>query len=50
VAGHWVWGGGWLADLGFWDFAGSTVVHSAGGWAGLKSLMILSQMREFRRI
>ena len=35
ITGHWVWGGGWLAKLGFWDFAGSTVVHSVGGWAGL---------------
>ena len=32
VAGHWIWGGGWLAELGMWDFAGSTVVHSVGGW------------------
>lgn len=35
VVGHWVWGGGWLGELGFIDFAGSTVVHSVGGWAGL---------------
>lgn len=33
VCGHWIWGGGWLASLGFHDFAGSTVVHSVGGWA-----------------
>ena len=33
VVGHWVWGGGWLAGLGFTDFAGSTVVHAVGGWA-----------------
>ena len=33
VVGHWVWGGGWLADLGFIDFAGSTVVHTVGGTA-----------------
>lgn len=33
VVGHWVWGGGWLADLGFTDFAGSTVVHAVGGCA-----------------
>ncbi len=31
ITGHWIWGGGWLADRGFWDFAGSTVVHSVGG-------------------
>ena len=35
VVGHWVWGGGWLGSLGFHDFAGSTVVHSVGGWAAL---------------
>ncbi len=32
ISGHWSWGGGWLADLGFNDFAGSAVVHSLGGW------------------
>lgn len=35
VIGHWIWGGGWLSSLGFVDFAGSTVVHSVGGWAAL---------------
>jgi len=35
IVGHWVWGGGWLADLGFYDFAGSTVVHAVGGFAAL---------------
>ncbi|WP_421919678.1 ammonium transporter [Marinifilum sp.] len=35
ISGHWVWGGGWLSDLGFHDFAGSTVVHSVGAWMGL---------------
>ncbi len=35
ITGHWVWGGGWLAQMGFFDFAGSTVVHAAGGWAAL---------------
>jgi len=35
VVGHWIWGGGWLAKLGFWDFAGSTVVHSTGAWMSL---------------
>jgi Amt family ammonium transporter len=35
VVGHWIWGGGWLSKLGFIDFAGSTVVHSVGGWAAL---------------
>ena len=33
IVGHWIWGGGWLASLGFADFAGSTVVHAVGGWA-----------------
>ncbi|MCX7797538.1 MAG: ammonium transporter [Melioribacter sp.] len=41
ITGHWIWGGGWLAKLGFWDFAGSTVVHSVGGWAALSGAMIL---------
>ncbi|WP_366922661.1 ammonium transporter [Metallumcola ferriviriculae] len=41
VVVHWVWGGGWLAQLGFVDFAGSTVVHSLGGWAGLVGAKIL---------
>ncbi|MDD4688782.1 MAG: ammonium transporter [Eubacteriales bacterium] len=41
IVGHWVWGGGWLADLGFLDFAGDTVVHSVGGWAALSGAMIL---------
>lgn len=35
ISGHWIWGGGWLSKLGFVDFAGSTVVHSVGGWASL---------------
>jgi ammonium transporter, Amt family len=39
--GHWVWGGGWLAELGFWDFAGSTVVHSTGAWAALAGVIVL---------
>lgn len=41
IVGHWVWGGGWLADLGFLDFAGDTAVHSVGGWAALSGAMIL---------
>jgi len=41
VIGHWVWGGGWLAELGFWDFAGSTVVHSVGAWAALAGVLVL---------
>ncbi|HEY5617877.1 MAG TPA: ammonium transporter [Vicinamibacterales bacterium] len=41
LGGHWAWGGGWLADMGFLDFAGSTVVHSIGGWCALTGVMIL---------
>ncbi|MBM6831826.1 ammonium transporter [Faecalicoccus acidiformans] len=41
IVGHWVWGGGWLSDLGFLDFAGDTVVHSLGGWAALAGALIL---------
>lgn len=41
IAGHWIWGGGWLAKRGFWDFAGSTVVHSIGGWAALTGALVL---------
>lgn len=41
ITGHWIWGGGWLAKSGFWDFAGSTVVHSVGGWAALMGAIIL---------
>lgn len=35
IAGHWSWGGGWLAQMGFHDFAGSAVVHSVGGWISM---------------
>lgn len=41
ITGHWVWGKGILSDLGFWDFAGSTVVHSVGGWAALVGALLL---------
>jgi Amt family ammonium transporter len=41
ITGHWIWGGGWLATAGFWDFAGSTVVHSVGGWAALAGILVL---------
>jgi len=41
ITGHWIWGGGWLAAKGFWDFAGSTVVHSVGGWAALAGVILL---------
>ncbi|NCA82647.1 MAG: ammonium transporter [Opitutae bacterium] len=41
IAGSWVWGGGWLADLNFKDFAGSTLVHSVGGWGALAGVLLL---------
>ncbi|HIK23319.1 MULTISPECIES: ammonium transporter [unclassified Thermosynechococcus] len=41
ITGHWIWGGGWLQQLGMWDFAGSTVVHSVGGWAALMGAALL---------
>ena len=41
VTGHWVWGGGFLGQKGFWDFAGCTAVHSVGGWAALTGALIL---------
>ena len=41
ITGHWVWDGGWLSEMGFSDFAGSTVVHSVGGWAALVGAAIL---------
>jgi len=42
ISGHWVWQGeGWLTELGFVDFAGSTVVHSVGGWAALVAAILV---------
>ena len=41
VVGHWIWGGGWLSGLGMRDFAGSTVVHSTGGWLALAGAIVL---------
>ena len=41
ISGHWIWGGGFLSGWGFFDFAGSTVVHSVGGWAGLAGILVL---------
>ncbi|NOD65527.1 MULTISPECIES: ammonium transporter [unclassified Ruegeria] len=41
ISGSWKWGGGWLDAMGFSDFAGSTVVHSVGGWAALAGCLIL---------
>jgi len=41
ITGHWIWGGGFLAKMGFFDFAGSTVVHSVGGWAALAGAIVI---------
>ena len=41
IVGHWVWGGGWLSNIGFYDFAGSTVVHGVGGFAALVGTWML---------
>ena len=41
IQGAWTWGGGWLAAIGFSDFAGATIVHSVGGWAALTGAVIL---------
>jgi Amt family ammonium transporter len=50
ITGHWIWGAGWLADKGMWDFAGSTVVHSVGGWAGLAGIILLGpRLGKFRK-
>ncbi|MBI2440570.1 MAG: ammonium transporter [Lentisphaerae bacterium] len=49
LTGHWIWGGGWLQKLGMWDFAGSTVVHSVGGWAALAGILLLgSRLGKYR--
>ncbi|GHD39432.1 ammonium transporter [Thalassobaculum fulvum] len=45
IQGSWSWGGGWLSELGFLDFAGSTIVHSVGGWAALTGAVILGARR-----
>lgn len=41
IAGSWKWGFGWLHQMGFYDFAGSTLVHSVGGWAALAGIIVL---------
>ena len=41
IAGSWKWGAGWLDQMGFYDFAGSTLVHSVGGWAALAGVIVL---------
>jgi Amt family ammonium transporter len=41
IAGHWIWGGGWLARLGMIDFAGSAVIHGLGGFAALAAAIFI---------
>ncbi len=45
IIGAWTWGGGWLAEMGFKDFAGSTIVHSTGGWAALAGTLVIGTRR-----
>ncbi len=45
IVGAWTWGGGWLAERGFQDFAGSTIVHSTGGWAALAGAIVVGARR-----
>ena len=50
IVGAWTWGGGWLDELGFQDFAGSTIVHSTGGWAALAGVLVVGpRLGKFRR-
>jgi ammonium transporter, Amt family len=44
---HWVWGGGWLADMGAWDFAGGTVVHVNAGVAALVAAMVVGKRTDY---
>jgi len=46
IFGHWVWGGGWLAELGFTDFAGSSVVHLVGAMIGLAGTIVLGKRKD----
>ena len=49
IVGAWTWGGGWLNQMGFKDFAGSTIVHSTGGWAALAGAIVIGpRLKKFR--
>ena len=49
IVGAWTWGGGWLNQMGFQDFAGSTIVHSTGGWAALAGIIVVgARANKFR--
>ena len=49
IIGAWTWGGGWLSQMGFKDFAGSTIVHSTGGWAALAGVLVVgARLGKFR--
>ncbi|MCY4620509.1 MAG: ammonium transporter [bacterium] len=50
IVGAWTWGGGWLTQMGFSDFAGSTIVHSVGGWAALAGVLVIGpRLGKFRK-
>ena len=50
IVGAWKWGGGWLDSMGFQDFAGSTIVHSTGGWAALAGVLVVGpRLGKFKR-
>ncbi len=50
IVGAWTWGGGWLDGMGFQDFAGSTIVHSTGGWAALAGILVVGpRLGKFRK-
>ena len=47
---HWVWGGGWLADMGAWDFAGGTVVHVNAGVAALVAALVVGRRSDYGKV
>ncbi len=50
IVGAWTWGGGWLSEMGFSDFAGSTIVHGTGGWAALAGVLVIGpRLGKFRK-